>query len=67
VCLDIGIHAYLHASIDMEDERRKLVAKMNWLWKIRGRSRGDKIRNKTKRKELGPEITLGKKSGKEVV
>src|ERR1700733_11518166 len=39
-----------------EDERRLLVAEMNWLRRIRGRS--EKIRNEVTRRELGVTETI---------
>jgi hypothetical protein len=44
-----------------EDERRLLVTEMSWLRRIIGRSRRERIRNTTTRKELGAEETVVEK------
>ena len=44
-----------------EDERRLLVTEMSWLRRIKGRSRRERIRNTTTRKELGAEETVVEK------
>ena len=41
-----------------EDERRLLVAEMEWLRRIRNRSRRERIRNEKTRGELGMEETV---------
>jgi hypothetical protein len=44
-----------------EDERKILATEMSWLRRIKGRSRRERIRNTTTRKELGAEVTVVEK------